>query len=417
MFTSIIGKDCELKSNNMKKTIKAILRDDLSRKGLEKRIDLRVYLDGRQTKFATPYSIAPDCWDKKSGRVIGNCPEKSVINSYLNGKETEYERYLFQCEMLGETVDLERIREILTGKARTAPSEKSNATLDEIFDAYIDKLRTDNRRERTIIGILDLKKDMAKFSKRSKKRTIDQLDILFIQEYKKYLRTVRRNADNTINTKLNRLRSVVKWAGRLGYPIDDPFGKGLKFLNRSKPRTVFLTKDEYDAFLQKALPDKGDPAMKLTRELFIFSCETGLRFSDVLDLKRTHLKKDSKGVTYISKIQCKTNELVEIPLMSKWPKVLLAKYRNVSVGEHVFPSLSNNCVNRKLKILAEKAGIGKRLSFHVGRHTFASHLAHAGVPLYIIAKLLGDKSLDMVHRVYTNTERTELTEAMKKLSA
>lgn len=401
----------------MKKTIRPILRDDLSRKGLEKRIDLRVYLDGRQTKFATPYSIAPACWDKKSGRVVGNCPEKSVINSYLNGKETEYERYLFQCEMLGETVDLERIREILTGKARTAPSEKTNATLDEIFDAYVDKLRTDNRCERTIIGILDLKKDMAKFSKRSKKRTIDQLDILFIQEYKKYLRTVRRNADNTINTKLNRLRSVVKWAGRLGYPIDDPFGKGVRFLNRSTPRTIFLTKDEYDEFLQKALADRNDLAMRVTRELFIFSCETGLRFSDVLDLKWTHLKKDSKGVTYISKIQCKTKELVEIPLMSKWPKVLLAKYRNVSTGEHVFPRLSNNCVNRKLKMLAEKAGIGKRLSFHVARHTFASHLANAGVPLYIVAKLLGDKSLDMVHRVYTNTERTELTEAMKKLSA
>lgn len=401
----------------MKKTIRPILRDDLSRKGLEKRIDLRVYLDGRQTKFATPYSIAPACWDKKSGRVVGNCPEKSVINSYLNGKETEYERYLFQCEMLDETVDLERIREILTGKSRTAPSEKTNATLDEIFDAYVDKLRTDNRCERTIIGILDLKKDMAKFSKRSKKRTIDQFDILFIQEYKKYLRTVRRNADNTINTKLNRLRSVVKWAGRLGYPIDDPFGKGVRFLNRSTPRTVFLTKDEYDEFLQKALADRNDLAMRVTRELFIFSCETGLRFSDVLDLKWTHLKKDSKGVTYISKIQCKTKELVEIPLMSKWPKVLLAKYRNVSTGEHVFPRLSNNCVNRKLKMLAEKAGIGKRLSFHVARHTFASHLANAGVPLYIVAKLLGDKSLDMVHRVYTNTERTELTEAMKKLSA
>ena len=384
---------------------------------MEKRIDLRVYLDGRQTKFATPYSIAPACWDKKSGRVVGNCPEKSVINSYLNGKETEYERYLFQCEMLDETVDLERIREILTGKSRTAPSEKTNATLDEIFDAYVDKLRTDNRCERTIIGILDLKKDMAKFSKRSKKRTIDQLDILFIQEYKKYLRTVRRNADNTINTKLNRLRSVVKWAGRLGYPIDDPFGKGVRFLNRSTPRTIFLTKDEYDEFLQKALADRNDLAMRVTRELFIFSCETGLRFSDVLDLKWTHLKKDSKGVTYISKIQCKTKELVEIPLMSKWPKVLLAKYRNVSTGENVFPRLSNGCINRKLKMLAEKAGIGKCLSFHVARHTFASHLANAGVPLYIVAKLLGDKSLDMVHRVYTNTERTELTEAMKKLSA
>ena len=401
----------------MKKTIRPILRDDLSRKGLEKRIDLRVYLDGRQTKFATPYSIAPACWDKKSGRVVGNCPEKSVINSYLNGKETEYERYLFQCEMLGETVDLERIREILTGKARTAPNEKTNATFDEIFDAYVDKLRTDNRRERTIIGILDLKKDMAKFSKRSKKRTIDQLDVLFIQEYKKYLRTVRRNADNTINTKLNRLRSVVKWAGRLGYPIDDPFGKGVRFMTRSTPRTVFLTKDEYDAFLQRALADRNDLAMRVTRELFIFSCETGLRFSDVLDLKWEHLKTDNKGMTYISKIQCKTKELVEIPLMSKWPKVLLAKYRNVSTDENIFPRLSNACVNRKLRMLAEKAGIGKRFSFHVARHTFASHLANAGVPLYIVAKLLGDKSLDMVHRVYTNTERTELTEAMKKLSA
>ena len=55
--------------------------------------------------------------------------------------------------------------------------------------------------------------------------------------------------------------------------------------------------------------------------------------------------------------------------------------------------------------------------FHCFRHTFASHLANAGVPLYIVAKLLGDKSLDMVHRVYTNTERTELIEAMKKLGA
>lgn len=319
--------------------------------------------------------------------------------------------------MLGETVDLERIREILTGKARTAPNEKTNATFDEIFDAYVDKLRTDNRRERTIIGILDLKKDMAKFSKRSKKRTIDQLDVLFIQEYKKYLRTVRRNADNTINTKLNRLRSVVKWAGRLGYPIDDPFGKGVRFMTRSTPRTVFLTKDEYDAFLQRALADRNDLAMRVTRELFIFSCETGLRFSDVLDLKWEHLKTDNKGMTYISKIQCKTKELVEIPLMSKWPKVLLAKYRNVSTDENIFPRLSNACVNRKLRMLAEKAGIGKRFSFHVARHTFASHLANAGVPLYIVAKLLGDKSLDMVHRVYTNTERTELTEAMKKLSA
>ena len=41
----------------MKKTIRPILRDDLSRKGLEKRIDLRVYLDGRQTKFATPIRL------------------------------------------------------------------------------------------------------------------------------------------------------------------------------------------------------------------------------------------------------------------------------------------------------------------------------------------------------------------------
>lgn len=105
------------------------------------------------------------------------------------------------------------------------------------------------------------------------------------------MRTVRRNADNTINTKLNRLRSVVKWAGRLGYPIDDPFGKGVRFLNRSTPRTIFLTKDEYDEFLQKALADRNDLAMRVTRELFIFSCETGLRFSDVLDLKWTHLKR------------------------------------------------------------------------------------------------------------------------------
>ena len=120
---------------------------------------------------------------------------------------------------------------------------------------------------------------------------------------------------------------------------------------------------------------------------------------------------------YISKIQRKTGELVEIPLLSKWVKVLLAKYRNVSTNEYVFPRISNNCANLKLKILAKKAGIKKCLSFHVSRHTFASHLANEGIPLYLVAKLLGDKSLDMVHRVYTNTDRTDLVNAIRKVVA
>lgn len=80
--------------------------------------------------------------------------------------------------------------------------------------------------------------------------------------------------------------------------------------------------------------------------------------------------------------------------------------------------MENHLIPNRLRFRCRQLRNAVRARFsHCARHTFASHLANAGVPLYIVAKLLGDKSLDMVHRVYTNTERTELTEAMKKLSA
>ena len=102
--------------------------------------------------------------------------------------------------------------------------------------------------------------------------------------------------------------------------------------------------------------------------------------------------------------------------MSKWPKVLLAKYRNVSTGEHVFPRLSNNCVNRKLKMLAEKAGIGKRLSFHVARHTFATTITLSqGMPIETVSRLLGHTNIKTT-QIYAKITNEKISRDMSALT-
>jgi integrase len=149
--------------------------------------------------------------------------------------------------------------------------------------------------------------------------------------------------------------------------------------------------------------------LNLTRDLFLFSCYTGLRYSDVINLQKDEVKKDR-----IEIVMQKTSKKVEIPLNKK-AKEILRRFKGRKFSEQVFPFRSNVSVNRDLKFIARRAKINKRVSFHTGRHTFGSTLAENDVQPFYIMKMMGHSDVRMTNR-YVNSDSRIITKAMNKVN-
>ena len=144
------------------------------------------------------------------------------------------------------------------------------------------------------------------------------------------------------------------------------------------------------------------------RDLFLFSAFTGLAYVDIKNLREEHLQKFFDGHWWIltrrHKTQVESNiRLLDVPLR------LVEKYRGTMPDGHLFPVPSNNCCNENLQRLAERCGIKTHLTFHVGRHTFATLALNRGMPVESLSRILG----------HTNIRTTQIYAKItdKKISA
>lgn len=139
----------------------------------------------------------------------------------------------------------------------------------------------------------------------------------------------------------------------------------------------FLTKEE----LKRLSETEIDP---YTKRIFLFSCYTGLRHSDVITLKWEDIAETDFGMI-IRKRQKKTGGMLEVPLNGAAVSLLPPKGNGLVFGK----GKSHGVVNVDLKKWAKRAGLEKNLTFHVARHTFATMLISQGADIYVVSKLLG----------------------------
>jgi integrase len=153
--------------------------------------------------------------------------------------------------------------------------------------------------------------------------------------------------------------------------------------------------------------------MRITKYIFVFCCETGLRYSDALDLRWEHINEDMSA---IQKIQVKTEREVYIPI-SNQAKAIMVMYKNrhKDSNGYVFPRIDNQVMNRYLKEIAQIAGIKKNLTTHVARHTFGTRLGATGiVSPFTICELMGHSDIAMTQR-YVNLSKDDLKTTMNKV--
>ncbi len=234
--------------------------------------------------------------------------------------------------------------------------------------------------------------------------------------------------NTTIAKKLSLLKWFLRWCAGKGYykgKAHQTFSPRLKGGNYEDKEVVFLTEDELKRL--EDYPFEPGSSYDRVRDLFVFSCYSGLRFSDVTAL--THNDLHDGALHVVTK---KTGTAVVIHINSHTERII-AKYADNDDGR-LLPMMVSQVVNRKLKEIGRIVGIntpvklvrhnGSRtavdyspkhevLSFHVARRTFVTMAVRKGIPSQVIMSWTGHRSERML-RPYLAVVDSVKEESMKK---
>lgn len=192
----------------------------------------------------------------------------------------------------------------------------------------------------------------------------------------------------TADTYCQTFRTMLNEAVREGLIGKNPWNRleTTEKIKKPESKREYLTIDEIRSMIAADCPNA------LVKRAYLFSCFTGLRISDVRNLKWGDVYHEN-GQTFVSVVMKKTTKPLYIPLSGqalKW----MPEQDGCESGDHVFGNLVNyGNVNENLKKWAEAAGIRKHISYHTSRHSFATMMLTLGADLYTVSKLLGHSSV------------------------
>ena len=354
-------------------------------------IYLRITINGKPKEIASKRYIEPEKWDGKLQKVIGNSEAVKALNKYL--KTLEQEVYDTHHEMMKDKV--KATSSVL--KSKLQGEDENKRMLIPIFEDHNKRIEELEGKEYAA-GTLERYKTSLKHTLGflGWKYQITDIDILeinhaFITDYEFYLRSVRNCGNNTAVKYIKNFGKIIKICLANDWITKNPFAN-----YKSKIREierVHLTDEEIQTVLDKNF--KTD-RLSVVRDIFIFSCFTGLAYIDVKRLTKSQINIGIDGGKWIFTHRQKTESASKIPLLPV-AEMIIEKYAvhpQCLNNGRLLPILSNQKMNAYLKEIAGVCGINKELTFHIARHTFATTVTLSnGVPIESVSKMLGHKNL------------------------
>ncbi len=215
----------------------------------------------------------------------------------------------------------------------------------------------------------------------------------FLVDFENYLISISQHR-NTIAKHMKQLKRYINLAVGQGL-IDIRYHPFTNYkIQTEETVKAYLAPEELESIEQ--LPLHSCHGLSRCRDIFLFSCYTGLRFSDIVRLRKANFQKIDNIWWLVFSTQ-KTEIIVRLPLslLSQGKALpIFRKYRHNKCGTlFALSENSNSNVNKLLKVLARMARIDKRISFHTARHTFATLLLYRGAQITTVQRLLGHKSI------------------------
>lgn len=385
----------------------------LMRRGRKKKNGLapiyaRITAGGIRQELYTQCDGNPELWNQHKERATGTNKLSLQVNAMLEA---------FRADLIGVRNKL--LAEGFAADAAEIKRRYLNPMCDTLM--LIDGLADYCKRRQDEVGIRITQSTADKYARllrylkeylvrrgKGDDIPVENINFEFLDGFNLFLQTAHRCRHNGAVGVLDCLRNFVLYCIRNEWIAKNPF-KYYKLKEDEAQAKEHLSIKELDALTNKLL----DKRLARIRDVFVFCCFTGLAFADADHLRREHLSQDDKGMWWIHKPRQKTSIMSRIPLL-EIPLDILQRYEKDDVciaRGRLLPTPSNQKMNSYLKEVAAICGIEKVLTTHCARHTFACMAVEYGMPIDVLAKILGHSNTNMT-RHYAKFSETVIGREM-----
>lgn len=379
--------------------------------GLKRKLYGRITVNGNSKEFSTKRTWFKDRWDQGANRASGNKEDAKTINNYIDVLVAKIYEGKKELITNGDDVTTENLFQLLFGNT------DDRKFILQIFRDENNKMKAQEGKTyargtiKRFETSLSHTREFIKWKYNCEDIQIRKLDYEFVKDYDFWLKTVRNCSQNTASKYIGNFKRIVLHCIKCGWLKKDPFHQ-FKLL-RKEVIKEFLTEDELESLMKKNFSVNR---LEIVRDIFAFSCFTGLAYTDVFKLLHSQFFKGVDGKKWISYQRTKTLSLTKVPLLN--PAIqLIEKYtvEGFTLEDKVFPCFSNQKMNAYLKEIADLCGINKTLTFHMARHTFATTVTLTNrVPLETVSKMMGHKSLKQTQH-YAKIVDVKISDDMEHL--
>ncbi|KJD31118.1 integrase [Tamlana nanhaiensis] len=371
-------------------------------------IFVRITVNGKRSELSLKRNVSQKLWDKNKGKVKGNSQEARALNNYI--QQVRNRLYDSYSELQKEG----RLITVATVKSRYLGTDEQHKTLLQLVSYH-------NKTMQTVLKLGTLKnyKTTERYLKKFVKKVykvddiqLKQLNYGFVIHYEQYLHKLKNLNNNDLMKHIERFKKLCKFGLKLEWLEKDP---AINFqLHFDEVERDYLTEEELN-ILETAILERQ--SHKVARDIFVFSCYTGLAYCDVYALAQEHIVLGIDGNQWISTQREKTATKVRVPLLDK-ALTIIKKYKScpkcIQSGK-LLPVYSNQKMNQYIKKVAKKLKIKKNLSFLIARHTFATTVTLSnGVPIETVSKLLGHTKISTT-QIYARVIKQKVSDDMLML--
>lgn len=353
-------------------------------------LEIRITYNRKQKYISTGIKLYPKEWGKKG--VIHRL-DAEQLNQQLQQSVLDIRQILMDMQKEGK-IDIFEVPSRL---------KKLKGNTIELIDFMVQRSKirkygkakdTQKRYERFI----------RLFTQYGKIKTFDDITESNVITYDKYLASTGLKPYSIWNNYHRFLNSFIIDAIDAGLLTKNPY----KWINIYKGKETginkYLTLKEFRKIQKAKLPSHS---LERIRDIFVFQTYTCLSYSDLKNFD-TEAITTVKGMKVYTGCREKTSKDFTIPLLPPALKIL-NKY------EGKLPVISNVKYNQYLKVVAQAAGIDKPVSTHWARHTGATLLLNAGIPMQIVSKICGHSSTKITEQVYAKLLDETVVDAVQKL--
>lgn len=383
-------------------------------KNNEAEIFARITVNQKRANISLKRKININFWDKSKSKAKGNSQNARVLNQYLDQVKADLFRAHQELNNQGKLITAQLIKSTFLGEG------ENHKSLRNLFDYHSGKING-TFAVGTIRNYAVTERYIFKFLNEKVKTSdiyLKQLNYKFICDFENYLHCFwpkghpKAMGQNTVMKHIQRLRKLITLSYHLEWLQKDPFIRWKPTFEKTNRQ--FLSANELSnletfEFISERL--------ERVRDLFVFSCYTGISYIDIMKLTKTNIHLGIDGNNWIITKRHKTNTTVKVPLLNKSQNIV-SKYEHhpiTMVSGTLLPPITNEKLNLYLKEVANFCGIKKNLTFHMARHTFATTVTLTnGVPIETVSKLLGHTKLSTT-QIYAKVIERKVSDDMNAL--